>query len=196
MSGRPSWVTVCGAAIAVLLPAGAVPAMAGAKIKTFSSGTINRPIPDTVGGVGEEIAPSIRIRVRGRVKDVNVAVRITHPDSRDLSLTVANPNLKGFQLRENGQLNDPKGADFGAGPATCAGTPTLFDTQAPTSILQGTPPFAGSFAPVSPLTGFNGGRLRGKWSLFLLDHFATNAGVLNCWKLIVRYKPQRKKTRA
>ncbi len=52
---------------------------------------------------------------------MNVAVRISHPDSRDLSLSVANPAFKGFQLRENGHLNDPKGADFGAGPASCAG---------------------------------------------------------------------------
>lgn len=193
MRGRSSWLTVCVVAAAVWLPAGAPAAKTKTKTKTFSSGTINRPIPDTIGGVGEEIAPSIRIKVRGRVKDVNVAVRITHPDSRDLSLSVANPAFKGFQLRDNGQLNDPRGGDFGAGSPDCAGTPTVFDTQAPSSILQGTPPFAGPFAPVAPLTGFNGGELRGKWSLFLLDHFATNSGVLNCWKLIVRYRPAPRK---
>lgn len=183
---------ICAAA-SLLLLAAAVPATGKTKTRTFSSGTINRPIPDTVGKFGEEIAPSIRVKARGRVRDVNVAVRISHPDSRDLSLSVANPVFKGFRLRENGQLNDPKGADFGVGPAGCAGTPTLFDTQAPTSILQGSPPFAGTFAPVSPLSGFNGGQMRGKWSLSILDHFETNVGVLNCWKLIIRYKPERRK---
>jgi subtilisin-like proprotein convertase family protein len=77
--------------------------------------------------------------------------------------------------------------------------PTVFDSQATTSIFQGLPPFLGSFMPATPLNGLNGGQLHGKWTLELLDSFpgnidgtAGNPGVLNCWKLKVRYKPQRK----
>ena len=121
-------------------------------------------------------------------------------DDRDLELSVVGPTFKGSNLKENGFLNSPKGPDFGAGPASCGGTPTVFDSQAPTSIVQGSPPFLGSFAPLTSLDGLRGGRVQGKWTLELLDHFPGNIdgsagapGVLNCWKLTIRYKPAQRR---
>ncbi len=66
MRRSSSWLRICVIATAACtVPAGTA---AEAKLRTFSSGTINRPIPDTVGGTGEEIGPSIRLKTRGRVK--------------------------------------------------------------------------------------------------------------------------------
>lgn len=36
--------------------------------------------------MGAEIAPSIKVEARGTVRDVNVAVRITHPNAREIEL--------------------------------------------------------------------------------------------------------------
>jgi subtilisin-like proprotein convertase family protein len=185
---------------ALLLSTSEDSAEAKVKKKTFSSGNLGLQIPDPSGIEIFPIDSPIKVKVKGRIKDVNVSVRITIPDDRDLELSVIGPTSKGSLLKENGFLNSPKGPDFGAGPASCAGTPTVFDSQATTSILQGQPPFLGSFSPQTSLNGFRGGRLKGRWALEVLDHFAGSIdgsaggpGVLDCWKLTVKYKPTKRR---
>jgi hypothetical protein len=191
-------VTLAALTVLVVLsmPAGG----AGAKTKTFSSGNLGLQIPEPVGVQSFVISSPIRVKAKGRVKDVNVSVRITIPDARDLELTFVGPTSNGATLKENGFLNSPKGPDFGTGPASCGGTPTVFDSQAPVSIVQGSPPFLGSFSPATSLNTLRGGRLQGKWALELMDHFpgsidGTPGGpsVLDCWKLTIRYKPKKAK---
>ena len=192
-----------GLAVAAVacLPAGVASGKARLKTKTFSSGNVNLQIPEPVGIESFSLSSSIQVKRRGRIKDVNVAVRVTISDDRDLEILVNGPTFNGARLKEHAFRNDPKGADFGAGPAGCAGLPTLFDSQATTSVLQGIPPFLGSFVPATSLNTLNGGRLQGKWTLNIMDVFRgsvdgaqfTSAGVLNCWKLTVRYKPQRRR---
>jgi subtilisin-like proprotein convertase family protein len=178
------------------MPAG----VAGAKTKTFSSGNLGVQIPDPLGNELFVISSPIRVKTKGRIRDVNVSVRITIPDARDLEFMVVGPTFNGATLKENGFLNSAKGPDFGTGPAGCDGTPTVFDSQAPVSIVQGSPPFIDSFSPATSLNTLRGGRLQGKWGLELMDHFpgsidgTTGApGVLDCWKLTVRYKPKKRK---
>jgi subtilisin-like proprotein convertase family protein len=189
-----------GATLIALVALATATAGAEAKTKTFSSGNIGLQIPEPVGIESFPVSSTIRGKTKGRIKDVNVSVRITIPDDRDLELAVFGPTFKGSTLKENGFLNSPKGPDFGAGPASCAGTPTVFDSQAPLSILEGAPPYAGSFKPATPLDGLRGGRLQGKWNLEVMDLFRGNIdgtagapGVLSCWKLTIRYKPQKRK---
>lgn len=192
----------CSTALASLLLIAISPASAPGKTKTktFSSGNLGLQIPDPTGHELFPIASDMRIRTKGRIKDVNVSVRITIPDDRDLDLSLVGPTFKFSILKEHGFLNSPEGPDFGAGPAGCAGTATVFDSEAPASILQGLPPYAGSFTPLTSLRGFRGGRLQGRWSLELMDHFqgsiddlTTGPGVLDCWKMTVRYKPKKRK---
>lgn len=199
MRRRGSSLAVCVVAVAT---AALVPGVveANAKKKTFSSGTVHRAIPQPMGILQPMLQTNFRVKPRGKIKDLNVAVRISAPDARDLTLAVVTPSLKLIRLKEHGFLNEPAGPDFGSGPPTCSGTPTVFDTQAPTPILQGAPPFLGSYAPDGSLKGANRGRVDGKWALWVLDEFAGTIGgpssgatVLNCWKVTVRYKPQRKK---
>lgn len=194
---RRGLISVAVCAVAAL--ASAPTAAAELKKKPFSSGNVNLTIPEPFGIFQPDLDSIIRVKTRGRIRDVNVAVRITIPDDRDLGLFVTVPAIKGAHLKEHGQLNQPKGPDFGAGPTGCGGTPTVFDSQAATPILQGAPPFLGSYVPVNSLNGFNRGRVDGKWRLTVTDRFPgsidgtpASPGVLNCWKLTVRYKPQRK----
>jgi subtilisin-like proprotein convertase family protein len=200
MRGRVSLFGVCAVAAALIsLPA--APAEAKLKTKTFSSGNVNLQIPEPVGLESFTLTSPIRVKPKGRIKDVNVSVRVTIPDDRDLEILVSGPQFTASRLKEHAFRNDPKGADFGSGPAGCAGTPTTFDSQAGISIFQGVPPFLGRFVPATSLNTFNGGRLRGKWRLEVVDVFRgsvdgpqfSSAGVLNCWKLKVRYKPEPKK---
>lgn len=102
--------------------------------------------------------------------------------------------LKGTKLKEHGTLQDPAGADFGAGSAGCKGaTFTVFDDQAPTSILVGSPPLLGSFAPLEPLAALNRTQLRDRWYLDVLDFSPGGAGVIDCWQMKIRYTPAQRK---
>lgn len=172
-----------------------LPAAASGKTKVFSSGPINMPIPDAVGNnFGTGVLSNLRIKKLGKVKDVNVAVRITHPNTTDLTLDLSHgAQIKGLVdvYPKDGVALSP---DFGAGAAACQGAAfTVFDDEAAASITVGTNPFAGPFRPETALAAFDGGRLQGGWSLGLLDGYTKSAGTLNCWQLTIRYKPQKRK---
>jgi len=189
-----SWF-VAGAVVAAVALCAAAP-VAG-KTKTFSSGPINRAIPDSSSAVVFFIEDSIKIKKKGRIKDVNVGVRITHPDSRFIHVELGNVGgAPGFaSLTTDGfrSLANPKAADFGSGTPDCTGSVTTFDSDAPIPITQGATPYAGAFAPMSTLNVFDRKQLKGKWRLELGDIQPGDAGVLNCWQLTVRYKPQKRK---
>jgi subtilisin-like proprotein convertase family protein len=183
-----------GLGLVVVIAAGLPAGVAQGKLKkrTFSSGNINRAIPDKVGVFETFIASPISVKAWGKLKSVKVAVRITHPDTGDLSLVANNPAIKASTLADKRQGLGGNDDDFGAGVAACNGSvSTVFDDAAPTSILDGVNPFAGSFRPVTPLAPFRGGQIHGKWFLEVGDQQVGNAGVINCWQLKIRYKPQR-----
>jgi subtilisin-like proprotein convertase family protein len=168
---------VAACAVAAL----AVPAAAGAKSRAFSSGPINRPIPnnDPVG----MFAP-IKVGKKGTVKDVNVAVRVSHPNVSQLSLYL-------FKREKYVRLATGVGGagnNFGSGSADCNGTFTIFDGRAPTFIQSGTAPFNGGFRPSESLTAFNGGKTRGTWRLLAIDDTGGTSGLVNCWVLGLKYK--------
>jgi subtilisin-like proprotein convertase family protein len=173
------------AVAATVLAAG--PAEATTKTRTHSSGPVNAVIPDAsfpaagAGGVGT-LTHTIAVRRKGKVKDVDVSVRITHAYDRDLELWLMSPTrtIVKLVLRRGG-----KGDDFGSGAADCTGTPMVLDDQAPTPVAAGSAPFAGSFAPDQPLSALNGGHAKGAWTLFALDTLPTDAGTLNCWELTI-----------
>jgi hypothetical protein len=155
------------------------------------------PIPDAVGQTpqGFETLNSFKVKTRGRIKDVDVAVRITHPDSTDLTLGLYH-RLGALTLSEvrpkDGAALSP---DYGAGVAACAGAVfTTFDDEAALTMETATSPFAGRVRPEQALRQLDGSRLHGGWELGLLDGSTTGAGTLDCWRITVRYKPLKKKT--
>jgi hypothetical protein len=184
------------AAVALVLTAPA----AGAKVKTkvYSSGPIGLPIPDGAG-VSEPVrTPPIRINKRGKILDVNVAVRITHPDTTQLDVSVFDNNFKGGYLFDHEPKDGaiPLSPDLGAGPGDCTGSFTVFDDQAPLAISSATNPYVGSFVPTfesAPdriLKSFKGKSLEGRYRLEVGDSTAGRIGYVNCWELIIRYDPK------
>jgi subtilisin-like proprotein convertase family protein len=180
---------------AALLAAAIGASGAAAKTKVFSSGPVNMPIPDAVGNFGTGVSSNITIKKRGTVKDIDVAVRVTHPDTTDLTLDLfRGPHGSALLVEAYPKDGAAQSPDFGAGAPACQGALfTVFDDAAPVSITQGVNPFSGSFRPEQLLRDFKGAPLRGKWSLGLLDGTTTDAGTLNCWQLRIRYKPAPRK---
>ena len=155
------------------------------------TGGISIPIPDGAGQATQLARSSIDVRglnPRGKIQDVNVGVRAQHAFARDLEFYLATPR---------GVINlshdvGGEGNNYGAGPASCAGIFTTFDSDTPTRI--DTPgllaPFAGFFAPIESLdllTGLGDKKAtNARWSLLVEDDDNTRpAGTLECWYLQV-----------
>jgi subtilisin-like proprotein convertase family protein len=160
------------------------PGIASAKSKLFLSGTINTPIPNnTPTGV---FAP-IRVGKKGTVKDVNVAVRISHPNVSQLNLYLFKGEKYVALARNVGGIRN----DFGSGTADCAGVFTVFDGAAPTFIQTGSAPFNGAYRPAESLAAFNGDGSKGTWRLFAYDQAGGTSGLVNCWALGLNYKKKK-----
>lgn len=167
----------------------AAPASAKTKTASFSSGTINAPIADDT----INLYPG-NVKGKGKVKDVEVAVRITHAFDADIEIYLVSPRAQFVQLSSD---NGENGNDYGSGAADCTGTFTVFDDAAITPINAGpptaVPPFAGPFKPQQPLSALNGAKLKGTWQLLVNDDDRQITGSLDCWELTIVYKRKKKR---
>lgn len=162
------------------------------------SGGVALQIPDGAGQATQLARSIIHVKGlnrRGKIKDVNVGVRIQHPFAKDIEVYLASP--RGVINLSHDVGGD--GNNYGAGPASCAGTFTIFDSNTPTRIdtpgLQA--PFAGFFAPMESLGQLNGlgdkKATNAAWSLLVEDDDAAHpAGSLACWFLQIKTTNPRK----
>jgi len=156
------------------------------------TGGVALPIPDGAGQATQLTRSPLAVRglnPRGKIKDVNVGVRVQHPFAKDLELYLASP--RGVINLSHDVGGD--GNNYGAGPPSCAGIFTTFDSDTPTPIdtpgLQA--PFAGFFAPTESLDLLDGlgdkKATNATWSLLVEDDDNMHpAGTLECWYLQVR----------
>jgi hypothetical protein len=199
--GKPGRVALLATAALLVGLLVAVPAAQARKkvvTKTYEvgvgapSGGLAIPIPDGAGQATQLARSSIHVtglNPRGKIKDVNVGVRIQHPFAKDIEVYLASP--RGVINLSHDVGGD--GNNYGAGPASCAGTFTIFDSNTPTRIdtpgLQA--PFAGFFAPIESLgllTGLGDKKAtNARWSLLAEDDDNTHpAGTLECWFLQIK----------
>jgi subtilisin-like proprotein convertase family protein len=184
------------AAAILLLAAG--PAEAKIKTKVFSSGPIGFAIPDNAFEVRS--TPPIKIKKRGKILDLNVAVRITHPDTTQLEFSIFDNNFEGGFLFEHEPKDGgiPLSPNLGAGPGDCTDAFTIFDDEAPLAVSAGVNPYLGSYVPTfdglpTPiLRDFKGKSLEGRYRLEVDDSAFGRTGAVNCWQLIVRYNSKQK----
>jgi hypothetical protein len=156
------------------------------------SGGVPLNIPDGGGAAQQLVRDPIFVKglnKRGKIKDVDVGVRINHPFASDIEIYLATPR---------GVLNmshdvGGNGNSYGNGFPGCAGGLTTFDSETPTSIatpgLQA--PFVGFYAPQESLKFVNGlGDKKANnaaWSLLVMDdNNMHGAGTLDCFKLTIR----------
>jgi subtilisin-like proprotein convertase family protein len=195
--GRLTLMAAAVLALGLVLAAPAAQARKKVITKTFEvgvgapSGGVPLSIPDGGGAAEQLVRDPIIVKglnPRGKIKDVNVGVRITHPFASDLEIYLATPR---------GVLNMSHdvgggGNNYGNGFAGCSGGLTTFDSQTPTSIatpgLQA--PFVGFFAPEQTLNFLNGigdkKATNAAWSLLVMDdNNMHGTGTLDCFKLTV-----------
>jgi len=128
-------------------------------------------IPETPDDIPFVIISEITIEDNFLIEDINVTVDIDHTWVSDLRIALLDPS-GGFIL-----LSDQIG---GSGDNY---TNTTFDDDAGQSITGGAPPFTGSFAPLEPLSTYNGQNSGGTWGLGIVDFVNFDGGALNSWSI-------------
>ena len=125
--------------------------------ETFSTGNLAVPINDQ-----SVVEVPLPIGVNKTILDLDALVRLNHTYDSDLSMYLLPPaGDTAIPLALN---NGDDGDDYGSGADDCAGTQTRFDDDAATSIIDGLPPFAGSFRPLEPLASRTEARPRARGS--------------------------------
>jgi hypothetical protein len=196
--GRVTLIAFAALAIGLVLAAPAAEARKKVITKNFEvgvgapAGGVPLNIPDGGGPAVQLVRDPIAVKglnPRGKIKDVNVGVRISHPFASDLEIYLASPR---------GVINlshdvGGSGNNYGNGFAGCSGGLTTFDSQTPTSIatpgLQA--PFVGFFAPQESLDLLNGlgdkKATNATWSLLVMDDSNIHGtGTLDCFELTLR----------
>jgi subtilisin-like proprotein convertase family protein len=127
--------------------------------------------PLTVGTVAAPTVTTSSITINETVaaSDINVKMSVTHPAVGALRATLIAPNKTRYRLLSN----------VGGGDKNFAGT--IFDTEAPLSITEGSAPFSGSYRPIDSLASLNGQSLRGVWTLEVTNTGA--AGAIDLFEL-------------
>jgi subtilisin-like proprotein convertase family protein len=110
--------------------------------------------------------------VGGRIADLDLKLRITHPDVSRLGVTLISPTGRRVPLASG----LPAGANL---------TNTVFDDQAATGIRSGSAPFTARFRPVTPLGELAGGNPNGRWQLEITTASGGATGSLVSWSLAI-----------
>lgn len=189
---------VAALALGLVLAAPAAQARKKVITKTYEvgvgapSGGLPLAIPDGGGGAEQLVRDPIAVKglnPRGKIKDVNVGVRISHPFASDLEIYLASPRGVINLAHDVGG----SGNNYGNGFAGCSGSLTTFDSQTPTSIatagLQA--PFVGFYGPQESLNLLNGlgdkKATNATWSLLVMDdNNQHGTGTVDCFQLTVR----------
>jgi len=111
------------------------------------------------------------------VQNLTVRVNIDHSWTGDLIISLLNPAGQRVILvdRRGGRHDDFRG--------------TIFDEDASVSILNGIPPFEGTFQPEGNLHDFRDRPANGIWTLEVQDRAYQDGGTLRRWDLTVDTKP-------
>jgi subtilisin-like proprotein convertase family protein len=130
------------------------------------AGDLPLAIPDVATA-----SSSIDVTKAGTVTRVAVRVSASHTYDADLDFTLRSPSGTTVDLSSG---NGAGGDNY---------TNTVFVDSASTSIVDGSPPFTGSFQPEQALTGFTNQALVGAWSLDIADNQAQDTGSLTSFEV-------------
>lgn len=139
-------------------------------------------IPDGTGFFGPANGPpgisTLEINSPTEITDVNITVNVTHTFISDVTLILTSP------------AGDEITLTSGVGGSDDNYTDTVFDSDAATSINDGTAPFTGTFAPQGDLSILNGTIATGTWTLTGLDAFSADTGTIDSWTIEICGAPQ------
>jgi subtilisin-like proprotein convertase family protein len=155
-----------------------------------AASTASQPIPDSNPGVQLGLLRStldLGKKYRGlRIADVNATVQSSGSPPNagiDLSFRLTAPNGATSYLANEleAQSVGPLTLDDEV-PATICNTSSPPCDNPDASLFT---PFAGSTAPDVPLKIMDGGPVRGKWTLTVVDSFGGNTNSLTSWRLAI-----------
>lgn len=133
---------------------------------TFSSTNVPLVINDNT-----TINSTLNVAGGGNINNLTVKLNITHTFDGDLVISLISPLGTTVTLANR---RGGTGENF---------NDTIFDDAAATSIVNGVPPYAGSFRPETPLSALNGQNANGTWTLRVQDAATTDTGSLNSWSI-------------
>ncbi len=134
------------------------------------SGQISKPIPDLAA-----FNDTIRVFTQGKVSEIKINLNINHPNDGELLIMLRSPSDNQITLSS---YNGSGGANY---------SNTTFDDSAAVSIVNGTPPYTGSYKPQNSFANMLNTNLNGNWVLRLYDKAAGNQGTLLNWCIIFKY---------
>ena len=152
-----------------------------------------KPIPNGHG------AAKLTIDLDGLdpIIDVDALVRVEHPKTQQLSISLKSPTGIKTKLSKH----DTRGKDLGSGkcfkhPMTSTEFPDFmaFDDEAAGPISSGSAPYASgrsppysnpAFQPRQPLSRFDSSNANGKWKFIVKDTKPGKAGEFRCARLAI-----------
>ena len=155
-------------------------------------------IPDGHGSAEVKFSALLPMDIDPTIDDVNLTLRVKHPRTRDLEITLKRPDFDYMAMGPQAQEkvvtlsdHDTRGKNLGRGrcpggdPEGPKASHTTFDDAAASAISAGNPPYEGVFDPTEPLTSFNGYHAapepdREKWTLRIRDTDGGKAGRVLC----------------
>jgi len=132
---------------------------------TFANNT-NMHIPDL-----HTIESSITISGTGTIEDLNVHINLQHTWDSDLNIYLVAPDGTVIEL------------STGNGGSSNNYSNTTFDSDASTSIINGSAPFSGVYRPEGDLSALDGMDISGTWTLRIVDSAWLDDGNLHSWSI-------------
>lgn len=143
----------------------------------YDSGVVQRFPNDTPKPITDHATATSTITVSGllaNIRDLDVNVDVLHTRVSDLKLTLVAPSGRRVTL-------------FNRHGGTGDHIITRFNDEAATGIAGGTPPYAGSFKPLQPLSAVDRTSPNGRWRLEVADQAGLETGTLRGWSLRIDY---------
>ncbi|MFY0602739.1 MAG: T9SS type A sorting domain-containing protein [Flavobacteriaceae bacterium] len=128
---------------------------------SYDATDLPHPVYDNING-GLFIS-TINVEPNFPITDVNVTFSANHSRANDLEIYLESPSGTIIDLNHAKEYID--GANY---------ENTVFDQEATTSILDGSPPYAGVFMPVHDMSSVYGEMSGGEWKLIINDSFLFN----------------------
>ena len=146
------------------------PCPAGQKLLVLSSGDVPKAIVDS-----STITSVMSFSEAGTVQRVVMQLNINHTWDADLDIVLQAPDGTFTDVTsDNGSSSDNY-------------TDTIFNDTCP-SVVNGSAPFNGCYAPEQANSTFTGKPLAGQWTLKVTDDAGGDTGTLNSWSLAICYQ--------
>lgn len=176
--------------VPALVLAVSIPAIGATKTIKRSTGDMTEGIPDE-----RAVSQKLVINKAGKIKDVNVTLAADHNQVSDLTFMLESPGGRLIHLSSG---NGGSGNGYGSANTSGCGSTTTLDDEAVDDVsdYEGVDHvFEGGYKPESwyennsslGLAELDGTKMKGTWKLIAMDTEELSGGILQCFKLKIRY---------